>query len=1338
MSAITHEATLVVKPLASLSAERPLEASAEFRVGLRSAPYLADHGFQDMVVLPGSFYVDMALRVERELFHRIPVLVRNMTFHQAIVLAAEDTVIKVAVRDAGRGHVTYTFYEAGEGMAGGDSRQFAAKLEVAGTPSAPLNAAPDAFDITAFQARAETALDSDQFYRALRANGNQYGDHFQNISAIWRAGDQTLGQISVPRSLRQKSPPHLHPRLLDAMTQLLAPFATEKGKTMVLRSIERMEISDILFPGTLWGRATRRSRNGSLALRSQGKEQELVVGDILITDEAGQRVLELSGVTFALLDRVAKAEAEPESTLAIAANFTAEPLEDSLNFWADHFGLSVRTEFAPYNQIFQQLLGDKTALRKDSAGVNVILLSLEEWASRPAPAALAGNDVRTETPSLPALDKERAERCFGDRPRCILPNGLEIVHLNRYETDYVYREIFEDQCYLRGGIRLRDEDTVVDIGANIGLFSLFVLSRCRNPRIYAFEPAPVVYELLQANCRAHGPANIQAVNAGVSDKAGTATFTFYEKSSVFSGFHANEDEDRQAIQAIVRNVLEDKSCEGESLASCVDELTADRLQARTSRCPTVSVSDLIREHGLEKIDLLKIDAEKSELDILLGIAERDWPKISQIVIEIHDRTNRTVGRVTKLLDEKGYHCTVEREKLLEQSGLVNLFATRHDAANRRDDGAGVGARNGAVADNRARFPDCLKAHLEDFCTALHTFMSRTQAPLILCVSPRTPMAQADAELGVALDSAERALMAEAGLIPHLHTIGSNAMRRRYPVEDYYDPHGHHLGHIPYTPQCYTAMGTAIFRAIFNLKRRPCKVIVLDCDNTLWKGVCGEDGPRGIELSPPHRSLQDFMVHQMNEGMLLCLCSKNHERDVLDVLDQRPDMPLKREHLISWRINWNPKSENIKSLAQELDLALDSFIFIDDNPVDCADVNLNCPGVLTLQLPRNPASIPLFLDHIWAFDHGGSTAEDRNRTRLYRDNVMRRRLLEHALSLKDYVQGLQLRVEMAEATEEQYARISQLTFRTNQFNFTSIRRSESEIQDVLRRQGAHCLVVRVADRFGDYGLVGAVLYEARADRYQVDTLLLSCRVLGRGVEHEVVAQLGRRALREGKQLVELTIRSTERNQPAREFIASIASRACEHGGNSWTFPAQELACVQYDPEPTKAREEGEASIGHPEAAASRRAWDFDESDLGERLQRIGGEWHDPQRLGKAIEEYRLRSQTSEAPFEAATEAVLQTALLNIWRRVLGRPRIGPHDNFFEVGGTSLRAVQIIAAVKKELKRTLSIVSLFEYPTVALLTANMGGPSDGHPPQAKTAGAALRGRNRRYKTVRRPNT
>src|SRR5204862_373136 len=176
---------------------------------------------------------------------------------------------------------------------------------------------------------------------------------------------------------------------------------------------------------------------------------------------------------------------------------------------------------------------------------------------------------------------------------------------------------------------------------------------------------------------------------------------------------------------------------------------------------------------------------------------------------------------------------------------------------------------------------------------------------------------------------------------------------------------------------------------FHALLRPAhKVIVLDCDNTLWAGVCGEDGAKGIRLDPPFQSLQKFMRAQHEAGMLLCLCSKNNEEDVNEVFAQRLDMPLRREHLISSRLNWLSKSENLKSIAQELGLGLDSFIFVDDNPVECAEVEANCPEVLTVQLPEDPQQIPQFLRHCWVFDHLTRTAEDIKRGEMYRQNRQR--------------------------------------------------------------------------------------------------------------------------------------------------------------------------------------------------------------------------------------------------------------------------------------------------------------------------------------------------------------
>ena len=1286
----------------------------DVRIGVHSVPNLADHAFQDMVVVPGSFFVEMARCVDREVTQRVPGVIRNVMFHSPVILGSDDIVIRVDVRDIGGGRVEYRFYEVGAGNGAEPlTRQYAATLEIdrEACPERSRGALPpaatDAFAIAAFQAQAQSVIGADAFYRRLRQNGNQYGPGFQRAVSIWRAGNQSLASLAAERRDAEWERLGLDPSLLDVMTQVLASTVIERGKTFVLRSFDQVAVIDAKFPERLWVHA---------ALQHEDHERQQFVGTVRAVDESGRPCVELTGVAFAFLERANAPDETEQTTFVVASNFTADPIEDSLKFWGDHFRAPVQVEFAPYDQIFQQLLDTRSAFHENRDGVNILLLSLQEWAA----GDRHGNEKR---PGGLSLATQRADRCFGDRARCVLPNGLEIAHLNRYETDYVYKEIFEDECYARHGITLPDGATVVDIGANIGLFSLFVLSRSPNATIYAFEPAPLVYDLLKANCDAYG-SNVRAFNVGVSDAPGIATFTFYEKSSVFSGFHADEALDRQAIQTVVRNTLNmTRAVDDESVETFVDELTADRLRRATQECRVTSVSDIIRDNHIDTIDLLKIDAEKSEWEIIQGIAECDWPKIDQLVIEIHDRSREAVQRIETLLIARGYRCAVDEERLLEDSGLFNLYATRHAAS--------VDCATGLPVQVRS-----LERNVRDLSVALRQFMQTASAPLVLCVTPRMPprsgpaaldCARAreaghyvDAELKKALDAAEASLLSEADTIPNVHTIASAAFGERYPVTDYFDPHGHQIGHIPYTTEGYAAIGTALFRTVFGLKRKPFKVIVLDCDQTLWKGVCGEDGLMGIEVSTPYRRLQEFMVGQMKAGLLLCLCSKNSERDVLDVFDQRTDMVLKREHLASWRINWSRKSDNLKSLAAELGLGLDSFIFLDDNPVDCADVRINCPEVLTLQLPSDAESWPTFLDHVWAFDHARATDEDQHRTRMYRENAERERLRGQVVSLKEFVRGLELRVEIDEATQEQLPRVSQLTFRTNQFNFTTVRRTEQGISLFLARAKTTCLVVRVADRFGDYGLVGVVMYERAADRYKVDTFLLSCRVLGRGVEHTVVADLGRRALADGKRFVELAYRPTDKNAPVKKFMTSLGEPDGNEVGTSWTFAADRLARLEYNPD---------EAAGGQSAARAAKGRGASVEVRAEPLQHIADRLTDIDRIATAIEDFRRVEEPHPEPdVDVAPRGTLQTALLDIWRRVLGRPRIGPTDNLIDVGGTSLRAVQIIAAIKKELNRNLSIVTLFECPTVTQLAARLSAAAR-EPEVGASTDATVRGLRRR---------
>lgn len=1229
---------------------RPLIATpgrirtAEVKVGLGLLPYFADHGFQSMVVLPGSFCIDTAFRLHRD-FNNSGIL-QNIEFRRPVILSDAELAIKIDVREIEAGLVEYLFSEATE-------ENWFARLEITDTEPNKIETA--AFSIA--EARAGSFTEGRNFYDALRRNGNQYGPRFQNLAGVWRSGDWFWGRLTVPRDKVQVGQNGLDPTLLDSFTQLLAAGVVERNQAFALKSIDRLQIWNTDFPEILWARAR--------LLASATNETKGFRGDIEVFDESGNCYLEFRGVVFTHLAPVNT----PETLkFCIAGSFTAEPIEDSLKFWADRFGLSAEVQFAPYHQIFQQLLDENSAFRKNEDGINVILVNLEDWIAQDGPGTLK-------------FDRQRLEK--SDGLRCVLPNGLEIVHLNQYETDYLYQEIFRDECYLRHGIRIHDGDTVVDIGANIGLFSLFVLNRFPRARIYAFEPSPVVYELLKANCEAYG-REVHVFQCGVSDHRKSAKFTFYDKSSVFSGFHSNAVEDKRAIEAVVRNIL-GAEVDQDSSDALVQELTAKRLHRRTYPCQLTSLSEIIRQSQIERIHLLKIDAEKSESDIIQGIEEAHWPLIDQLVIEVHDRTGEAVKQLEQLLIGKGYTCAIEQEKLLENSGLFNIYATRPKATE-------------VSADTPSRLDRGLKRNSDDFCASLSSFAANCPRPVLLCFCPPSSGSRESRRI---LTAAEQELLESTRKISNVHGISSQVVLERCQGQDYYDSESQQLGHVPYTREGYAAIGTAVFEHVFRLRSKPLKAVVLDCDDTLWRGVCGEDGPLGVKVTTGHRALQEFLVQQLKAGRLVCLCSKNSEKDVFDVFAQHPEMVLKREHLTAWQINWDDKSDNLKALAARLNLGLDSVLFIDDNPLECAEVKINCPEVLTLQLPEKSDDIPLFLEGIWPLRGNSSTREDRERTRMYQQDVEREELREQTFSLKDFLAGLRLRIDVAKSTDEQMARVSQLSCRTNQFNFTTIRRSEAEIRAWLKNGNRDCLVASVSDRFGDYGLVGVLLYEIGADQFTVDTFLISCRALGRGVEHRMLSELGRLADGEGKAFVQLPYLSTEKNSPALEFIKSLGGYDAGDEGLSVMLPARELTSLRYQPV-EKTSQGNRTKI--TERSARSVKW-FGNFDRSETFQDICSELTGIGALANAVDNFMGRDHAPALPAEIGPAATLETSLVILWGRVLGRRQIGLNENFFEASGTSLKAVQLVALIQRELKRSLPITALFECPTISLLAARM---------------------------------
>ncbi len=550
--------------------------------------------------------------------------------------------------------------------------------------------------------------------------------------------------------------------------------------------------------------------------------------------------------------------------------------------------------------------------------------------------------------------------------------------------------------------------------------------------------------------------------------------------------------------------------------------------------------------------------------------------------------------------------------------------------------------------------DMVEAHLCELLDALRKTSADHIAPIIVCLCPSSTAFVADT--GRAAFSRKMGSWIESSLAetPGVQFLHFDEIQNRYPVANWESATGDRLGKIPYTEEYFRALATALVRNAHSLFMAPYKVIVLDCDDTLWKGICGEDGPGGVSIDPPRRALQEFMLQQRDAGMLLCMASKNNEQDVLDVFSERPEMPLQLRHFAAWRINWESKADSVASLAQELQLGLDAFIFVDDNPKECAEASERLPELLSLALPPDVTEIPHFLDHVWAFDHAVVTEEDRNRNAYYAQTQKFGHEIHKTTNMAEFIAGLQLRVNMTPLRAETLARAAQLTQRTNQFNFTTIRRSEAELQSLVRDGSHECFTLEVSDRFGDYGITGLVIFSKLQADLVVDTFLLSCRVLGRGVEHRVMAWLGETALAREAEFVEAPFVPTKRNLPARQFLESL--------GAGSRFPAAALRRLVWRPV--------EAPVAVSSTGAAGKGSRFLE------FARIAATLSSPGQIQAAV---ALERRGEATPQTGMTET--EQALSAIWAELLERPGVGVADNFFDLGGHSLLAVLLLLRIKE---------------------------------------------------------
>jgi FkbH-like protein len=329
--------------------------------------------------------------------------------------------------------------------------------------------------------------------------------------------------------------------------------------------------------------------------------------------------------------------------------------------------------------------------------------------------------------------------------------------------------------------------------------------------------------------------------------------------------------------------------------------------------------------------------------------------------------------------------------------------------------------------------------------------------------------------------------------------------------------------LPFSSECFPAYADTVGRLLGAIRGKARKCLVLDLDNTVWGGVIGDDGVEGIQIGENHPkgeaflSVQRLALDLRSRGIILAVSSKNTHETALEPFRSHPDMLLREEHIAVFQANWQDKASNLEAIAKVLNIGLDALVLLDDNPAERAQLRAALPMVATPELPNDPSSFAWYLDAAGYFEAVAFTPEDLGRAEAYAAEARRGEVMSHARDLGDYLSSLDMEIEFADFDHQGRQRITQLINKTNQFNLTTRRYTEEEVRRLEGAPDAVTLQVRLKDKFGDLGMIGVIICRPEddaPDQWEIDTWLMSCRVLGRQVENAMLNALVERVAAKG--------------------------------------------------------------------------------------------------------------------------------------------------------------------------------------------------------------------------------
>ena len=368
------------------------------------------------------------------------------------------------------------------------------------------------------------------------------------------------------------------------------------------------------------------------------------------------------------------------------------------------------------------------------------------------------------------------------------------------------------------------------------------------------------------------------------------------------------------------------------------------------------------------------------------------------------------------------------------------------------------------------------------------------------------------------------------------------------LASWHDPQQWNMAKFPFAEELIPLYADHVARVVAAIRGKSGKALILDLDNTVWGGVIGDDGLEGIKITQgdatgeSHLAVQRLALELRNRGIVLAVCSKNTDEVARTPFEQHPEMLLKMEHIAVFQANWNDKATNIQAIADELSLGLDSLVFLDDNPAERALVRQLLPQVAVPELPEDPAYFSRTLAAGGYFEAVTFVSEDLNRAGFYQDNARRASLQKQVGGVDAYLASLDMTITFQPFDATGRARIVQLINKSNQYNLTTRRYTEPEIAALEKDPEVFTLQVRLSDVFGDNGMISAVICRAPEPvRWEIDTWLMSCRVLGRKAEHAVLREILEHARAAGVEKLTGTYRPTERNALVVDHYAKLGFR-----------------------------------------------------------------------------------------------------------------------------------------------------------------------------------------------------